>query len=788
MIRLASILVCCILAIVPIPSNPFGERPDSQVNPEDNAYGLRAPSVLDQKADDQTMDDFIGRLLEQMTVQEKIGQLNLITPQGGSFYCAILTPDDEAKIKAGQVGGLTGVMGPEKVRKAQELAIEHSRMKIPLLFGFDVIHGYKTVFPIPLGLSCSWDMELIEKAARIAAVEATADGLCWNFSPMVDIARDPRWGRVAEGAGEDPYLGSQIAKAMVKGYQGNDLSQSNTLLATAKHFALYGAAEAGREYNTVDMSRQRMFNVYLPPYKAAVEAGVGCVMSSFNEVEGIPASGNRWLLTEVLRSQWGFNGFVVSDYTSVTEMIAHGMGDKQAVSAMALKAGLDMEIMGEGFLTTLEKSLKENKVTEQDIDRACRRILEAKYKLGLFCDPYRYVDASRPEKEILTAETRKASREAAARSFVLLKNSHNVLPLKKSGAIALIGPLANDKNNLLGVWAFSGDPQISIPVLEGLKNVAGSEVKIIYAKGANITDDPEMAKKVNFFGPRVDIDQRSPEEMTEEALAAASKAHVVVAVVGEASDMSGEASSRSDITLPESQKKLVRTLAQTGKPLVLVIMSGRPLALTEENDLATAILLAWHPGIEAGNAIADVLFGHYNPSGKLTLTFPRNVGQIPVYYSQKNTGRPATSEAFKKFESNYLDVPKSPLFPFGYGLSYTNFEYKNLTLSKNTISEREELEVSVEVSNTGNYGGEEVVQLYVRDLVGSVTRPLKELKGFKKVFIGKGATKKVTFALTAEDLAFYRHDLSYDAEPGRFMVFVGGNSDTTMAKEFRLVE
>ena len=734
------------------------------------------------------MDDFIGRLLGQMTVQEKIGQLNLITPRDGSFFCAVVAPEDEAKIVAGQVGGLTGVMGPGKVRKAQELAVNQSRMKIPLLFGFDVIHGYKTAFPIPLGLSCSWDMELIEKTARIAAVEATADGLCWNFSPMVDIARDPRWGRVAEGAGEDPYLGSQVAKAMVRGYQGNDLSRPDTLLATVKHFALYGAAEAGREYNTVDMSRQRMFNVYLPPYKAAVDAGAGCVMSSFNEVEGIPASGNRWLLTEVLRSEWGFRGFVVSDYTSVTEMTAHGLGDSQAVSAMALKAGLDMEIIGEGFLTTLEKSLQENKITEQDISRACRRILEAKYKLGLFDDPYRYVDASRPGKEILTAAARQVSREAAGRSFVLLKNERHVLPLKKSGTVALIGPLANDQNNMLGPWAFSADPQTAIPVLEGLKTAAGGEVEIIYAKGANITDDPEMARKANVFGLRVELDDRSPEDMIEDALAAASKADVVVAIVGEASEMSGESSSRSDITLPGSQKKLVTALARTGKPLVLVIISGRPLALTEENDRAAAILQAWHPGLEAGNAVADVLYGRCNPSGKLTLTFPRNAGQIPIYYSQKNTGRPAAGEVYKKNESNYLDVPNTPLFPFGHGLSYSTFEYRNLTLSKTSITEQEELEISVEVSNTGNYDGEEVVQLYVRDLVGSVTRPLKELKGFRKVVIGKGETKKVTFALTAEDLAFYRYDLSYRAEPGQFMVFIGGNSETTLAKEFRLVE
>ena len=473
------------------------------------------------------------------------------------------------------------------------------------------------------------------------------------------------------------------------------------------------------------MSRQRMFNVYLPPYKAAVDAGAGCVMSSFNEVEGIPASGNRWLLTEVLRSEWRFRGFVVSDYTSVTKMTAHGLGDKQAVSAMALKAGLDMEIMGEGFLTTLEKSLQENRITEQDISRACRRILEAKYKLGLFDDPYRYVDASRPGKDILTAAARQLSREAAGRSFVLLKNERCILPLKKSGTVALIGPLANDQNNMLGPWAFSADPQTAIPVLEGLKTAAGGEVEIIYAKGANITDDPEMARKASVFGRRVEMDDRSPEEMIEDALAAASKADVVVAVVGEASEMSGESSSRSDITLPGSQKKLVTALARTGKPLVLVIMSGRPLALSEENDQAAAILQAWYLGLEAGNAVADVLNGRCNPSGKLTLTFPRNAGQIPIYYSQKNTGRPAAGEAYKKNESNYLDVPNTPLFPFGHGLSYSTFEYRNLTLSKTSITEQEELEISVEVSNTGHYDGEEVVQA-VRQGSGRLGDPSAE--------------------------------------------------------------
>lgn len=739
-----------------------------------------------QDTGNQEMDSFIDGLMKKMTVEEKIGQLNLITPGGGIPFGAVVSTNVEAKIKTGKVGGLFGVIGPEKVRKAQELAVKNSRMKIPLLFGSDVIHGYKTTFPIPLGISCSWDMELIERTARIAATEATADGLCWNFSPMVDIARDARWGRIAEGAGEDPYLGSRIAEAMVKGYQGDDLSRDNTMLATVKHFALYGASEAGRDYNTVDMSRLRMFNEYLPPYKAAVDAGVGCVMTSFNDVDGIPASGNKWLLTDLLRESWGFDGFVVSDYTSVTEMIAHGMGDKQAVSAMALKAGLDMEIVGEGFLTTLKQSLEEGKVTESEIDRACRRILEAKYKLGLFEDPYRYVDTSRPEREILTAETRKASREVAARSFVLLKNEGQVLPLKRSGTIALIGPLADNKNNMLGTWAVSGDPQMSIPVLEGVRNVAGPETSILYAKGANITNDTSMAKKVNVFGLRIDIDERSPDEMLNEALEVAGKADVIVAVVGEASEMSGESSSRTNLLLPESQKRLIRALAKTGKPLVLVTMSGRPLALAEENELAAAILHTWHPGIEAGNAIADVLFGDYNPSGRLTATFPRNVGQVPIYYAHRSTGRPASGEAFKKFETNYLDVPNSPLFPFGYGLSYTTFSYSDITLDKNRMHASEQIEATVKVTNTGAYDGEEIVQLYIRDLVCSITRPVKELKDFQKIFLKAGASTTVTFTITADDLMFYNSELKQVAEAGDFKLFIGTNSNELQEATFTL--
>ncbi len=732
------------------------------------------------------MDAFITNLMKKMTIEEKIGQLNLVTPGGGIATGAVVSSNVEAKIKEGKVGGLFGVHGPEKVRQAQDFAVKQTRMKIPLLFGSDVIHGYKTIFPIPLGLSASWDMALIERSARIAALESTANGLNWNFSPMVDIARDPRWGRVAEGAGEDPYLGSQIARAMVRGYQGDDMTKPTTMMACVKHFILYGAAEAGRDYNTTDMSRIKMFNEYLPPYKAAIDAGVGSVMSSFNDIDAVPATGNKWVLTDLLRGRWGFDGFVVSDYTSVNEMIAHGMGDLQAVSALALKAGLDMDMVGEGFLTTLPKSLKEGKVTEKEIDQSCRRILEAKYKLGLFDDPYRYIDTSRPAKEILTADTRKAAREIAARSFVLLKNNNQVLPLKKSGTIALVGPLANNKNNMLGTWAVSGDPQTSIPLLEGMKNVAGNGVNIIYAKGANITNDTLLAKKVNVFGTRIDIDKRSPEEMLKEAVEAARKADVVVAAVGEASEMSGESSSRSDITLPESQKKLVRALVQTGKPVVLVMMSGRPLALEEENELTTAMLQTWHAGSEAGNAIADVLFGDYNPSGKLTATFPRNVGQVPIYYSQRTTGRPATSEEFKKFQSNYLDVPNSPLFPFGYGLSYTTFSYGDVKLNKNSMKPNEAITATVTLTNTGKYDGEEVVQLYIRDVVCSITRPVKELKGFQKVFLKAGESKEVSFKITAEDLKFYNSELNYVAEPGDFKVFIGTSSQEVKEADFKL--
>ncbi|MEY4336672.1 MAG: hypothetical protein RLZZ45_1591 [Bacteroidota bacterium] len=735
-------------------------------------------------AQDAKMNAFIASLMSKMTVEEKIGQLNLLTPGWGIPTGSVVSTDVESKIKAGKVGGLFGVIGAEKVKQAQDIAVQQSRLKIPLLFGSDVIHGHKTTFPIPLGISCSWDTALIRQTAILAANEATADGLNWAFSPMVDIARDPRWGRVAEGSGEDPFLGSQIARAMVKGYQGNDLADKRTLLACVKHFALYGASEAGRDYNSVDMSRNRMYNEYLPPYKAAVDAGVATIMSSFNDVDGVPASGNKWLLTDLLRKDWKFNGMIVSDYTSVNEMSNHRLGDLQAVSALAIKAGLDMDMVGEGFLSTLKKSLQEKKISMEDIDRACRKVLEAKYKVGLFADPYRYIDAERASKEILTPENRMMARKVATQSFVLLKNEKQTLPLKKTQRVALVGPLANDKSNMLGTWAVSGDPQMSIPVLQGVQSKTSSSTYIAYAKGSNITDDTALAKRANVFGLRVDIDKRSPDAMLEEALAIAKSSDVVVAVVGEASEMSGEAASRADITLPAAEQKLLKALYATGKPVVVVIMSGRPLVLTGSIEGAAAVLQVWHAGIEAGNAIADVLYGDVNPSGKLSMSMPYHVGQIPVYYSQKTTGRP--QDLNNKFSSRYLDIPNEPLFPFGYGLSYASFEYNDLKLSANTIGREGAIKATIQLTNTSKVEGAEVVQLYIEDKVRSITPPAKELRGFQKVFLKAGESKVVEFTITHEMLKFWNAALQYGAEPGEFVVHVGGNSRDLKSASFVL--
>lgn len=735
---------------------------------------------------DLQMKFFIDNLMKMMTLDEKLGQLNL--PASGDIITGASSNNNIVeKIKEGKVGGLFNIKSAEKIRAVQQIAVEQSRLKIPLLFGMDVIHGYQTVFPIPLGMSCCWDMNAIEKSARIAAQEASADGICWTFSPMVDIARDPRWGRVSEGSGEDAFLGSKIAQAMVRGYQGDDLRKNNTIMACVKHFALYGAAEAGRDYNTTDMSHIRMYNEYLPPYKAAIDAGAGSIMASFNEIDGIPATGNKWLLTDLLRKEWGFGGFVVTDYTGIMEMTDHGMGTLKEVSALALNAGVDMDMVSNGLSGTTKESLKEGKVTQQKIDQACRRILEAKYKLGLFDDPYRYCDVKRAQTEILTPENRQVAREIAAQTFVLLKNENQTLPLQAKQSIALVGPLADNAENMTGTWSVAADFSKSVSLLEGLKNAVGSEVNILYAKGTNVVSDPKLDERISIFGKSTRWDSRPQKEMIAEAVAAAQKSDVVVAAVGESSEMSGEASSRTNIDLPENQKELLEALLATGKPVVMVLFTGRPLTLGWEKASVPAILNVWFAGSEAGNAIADVLLGKVNPSGKLSSTFPQNVGQIPLYYNHKNTGRPLPEgQWFQKFRSNYLDVSNEPLFPFGFGLSYTTFGYKNLKLSDSGLTANTQLKVSVEVTNSGNYDGAEVVQLYIRDLVGSVTRPVKELKGFQKIFLKKGESRTVEFTLTEKDLRFYNSDLKFVSEPGDFKVFVGTSSANTLEAGFVL--
>ena len=740
-------------------------------------------SLFSQEANNSKMNKFIDELMAKMTLEEKLGQINL--PGAGDITTGQAANSDIGKkIKEGKVGGLFNIKSVAKIKAVQKVAMEESRLKIPLIFGMDVIHGYQTAFPIPLGLSCTWDMALIEQSARIAAQEASADGICWTFSPMVDIARDPRWGRIAEGSGEDPYLGSQIAKAMVKGYQGNDLTQNNTIMACVKHYALYGAAEAGRDYNTTDMSKLRMYNEYFPPYKAAVDAGVGSVMSSFNEVDGIPATGSKWLMTDVLRNQWGFNGFVVTDYTAINEMIDHGMGDLQTVSALALKAGIDMDMVGEGFLTTLQKSLAEGKVSMRDIDLACRRVLEAKYKLGLFENPYLYCDEKRAASELFTPENRKAARTTAANSFVLLKNDNKVLPIKKNAKVALVGPLANNRLNMPGTWSVAAEFEKSISLMDGLQ-AAGIEVK--YAKGANFVSDSKLEERISMFGKNTDRDNRPESVMIAEALKIARESDVVVAAMGEAAEMSGESSSRSDINLPANQQELLKALLSTGKPVVLVLFTGRPLTLTWEQANIPAILNVWFGGTEAGHAIADVLFGEVNPSGKLTTTFPQNIGQVPLYYSYKNTGRPLGQGAwFSKFRSNYLDVSNEPLYPFGYGLSYTQFSYSEINLSNKQLTANDKLIASVIVTNTGDYDGAEVVHLYLLVLVCCCSRPVNELKGFYKVVLKKGQSQKVEFELSIEDLKFYNSDLRFVAEPGDFKVYVGGNSRDVKEAAFTL--
>ena len=735
------------------------------------------------------MDKFIDDLMGKMTVEEKIGQLNL--PVAGDIVTGQAKSSNVSeRIRKGEVGGLFNLKGADKIRDVQRIAVEESRLGIPILFGMDVIHGYETIFPIPLGLSCSWDMDAVELSARIAAEEASADGICWTFNPMVDVSRDPRWGRVSEGSGEDTYLGCRIAEAMVRGYQGPDkatqLTEDDQILACVKHFALYGAPEAGRDYSTVDMSHLRMYNEYFPPYKAAVDAGAGSVMASFNEVDGVPATGNSWLMTEVLRNQWGFDGFVVTDYTGIYEMIDHGVGDFETVSVQALKAGIDMDMVSEGFVGNVKNALDKGLVSMDYINTACRRILEAKYRLGLFEDPYKFCRAEEAANEVYCQEHRDIARKIASESFVLLKNE-GVLPLKKQGTIGLIGPLADTRSNMPGTWSVAARFDVPKTIREGLTDAVAGKAKVLYAKGSNLVSDYDLEMRSTMFGRELGRDNRTDAQLLNEALAVARKSDVIVAALGESSEMSGESSCRTDISIPDVQQKLLKALVATGKPVILVLFNGRPLTLNWEAETVPAILDVWFGGSETADALADVLFGDVNPSGKLTMSFPKNVGQVPLYYAAKNTGRPLLEgHWFEKFRSNYLDVDNAPLYPFGYGLSYTTFEYGPISISKTEVAQNESLTAQVTVTNTGKVAGKEVVQMYLQDVVGTTTRPVRELKGFDKIYLEPGESKVVTFEITPELMSHYNSALEFVAEPGEFIVSVGPDSRTKNSASFIL--
>ena len=738
-------------------------------------------------AEKAKMDKFVTELMAKMTLDEKLGQLNL-PPSDDIVTGQTINSNIGQAVAKGQVGGTCNIKGAEKIRELQRVAVEESRLGIPLLLGMDVIHGYETVFPIPLALSCSWDMEAIERSARIAAVEASAAGVNWTFSPMVDISRDPRWGRMSEGSGEDPYLGSEIARAMVRGYQG-DLKNNDEILACVKHFALYGASEAGRDYNTVDMSRSRMYNEYFAPYKAAVDEGAATVMTSFNLVDGVPATENKWLLDDVLRGQWGFDGMVVTDYGSIGEVSVHGLENLPEASARALDAGTDMDMCSFGFIGTLKQSVENGTVPMENIDKAVRRILEAKYRLGLFENPYKFNDTKREKTHIYTKEHRADARRIAAETFVLLKNDGKVLPLAKKGKVALIGPMANTASNMPGTWSVAADFSKYKTLKQGFEDALKGKAELLYAKGSNVYADPELEKAVTLFGREM-RDPRSEDELLAEALKVAAEADVIVAALGEASESSGESSSKTDLTLPDTQRRLLEKLLATGKPVVMLNFSGRPTVLEWETRNVPAILNVWFGGSEAADAIADVVFGDVNPSGKLTATMPVNVGQIPVYYNHFNTGRPKdpANPAYQKYRSNYIDAPNKPLYPFGFGMSYTDFAYTDFTLDSDSMNSNDgKITASVTVTNTGDRAGDEIVQFYIRDVAGSVARPVKELKHFERIHLEPGKSKTVNFTITPEDLKFYNYNLDYVVEPGTFKVMAGPDSERLASLDFKVL-
>ncbi len=740
--------------------------------------------ISEKEVSEKTMDEFVDGLMSRMTVAEKIGQLNL--PGYGHVTSEAKKSEIAGRIRQGEVGGIFNIFGVDKIRQLQEVAVEESRLGIPIIIGADICNGYRTMFPIPLGLSCAWKPKNVEEVARISAREVSTEGVCWTYSPMVDISFDARWGRVKEGSGEDSYLAGEMAKGWVCGYQGNDLADEQTIMACVKHFALYGAAEAGRDYNTVDMSRVTALNYYMRPYQAAVEAGVGSVMTSFNEFENIPATGHSWLLDDILRKRWGFSGFVVSDYTAIAEMVNHGVGNAEDVSVRALKAHVDMDMIADFYYNNLQKALDAGRISMADIDAACRRMLVAKYKLGLFHDPYRYLNEKRSKKELLSAENRAAARRIAAESFVLLKNEGNVLPLSGCRKIAVVGPLADSKANMSGSWAYDEKKGTYHGLVEELQQRLGAGVEVAYAKGSNLVDDATYERHFTDRS-RSTRDNRSNEELVAEALKATEGADVIVAAMGESVSMTGEGASRAVLEFPETQRCLLEALKKTGKPVVMLLFTGRPLAMQWEEQQVDAILNVWFGGTEAAAAIVDVLIGEVNPSGKLTMTFPLVTGQCPIHYNHKMTGRPMKPEQwYVRYLTNYIDVPNEPLYPFGYGLSYTTYEYGDVVLNRDELTADGTIEASVTVRNAGKVDGEEIVQLYLRDVVRSVTPPVKELKGFQRVALKAGESKTVKFTIDAEMLKFYNSNLDYVAEPGEFIVMIGGNSRDLKEKKFTL--
>lgn len=754
------------------------------------AIGLASHSVWADTtpAPIENKDAFVSNLMKQMTLEEKIGQLRLISI-GPEMPREMIRKE----IAAGNIGGTFNSITRPENRPMQDAAMR-SRLKIPMFFAYDVIHGHRTIFPIPLALASSWDMEAIGRSGRIAAKEAAADSLDITFAPMVDISRDPRWGRTSEGFGEDTYLVSRIAKVMVKAYQGETPSAADSIMASVKHFALYGAVEGGRDYNTVDMSPVKMYQDYLPPYRAAIDAGAGGVMVALNSINGIPATANMWLMQDLLRKEWGFKGLAVSDHGAIFELIKHGVArDGREAAKLAIKAGIDMSMNDTLYGKELPGLLKSGEIQQSDVDNAVREVLGAKYDMGLFKDPYLRIGKAEDDPADTYAESRlhrAEARDVARRSVVLLKNQNETLPLKKTAKIVLVGPLAKAPIDMMGSWAAAGKPEQSVTLLDGMTRALGDQTKLTYVRGANITEDKKVLDYLNFLNfdaPEVVNDPRSAQVMIDEAVKAAQQSDVIVAAVGESRGMSHESSSRTDLNIPANQRDLIKALKATGKPLVLVLMNGRPLTILEEKDQADAILETWFTGTEGGNAIADVLFGDYNPSGKLPISIPRSVGQIPTYYNHLSIGRPFTPGKPGNYTSQYFDDTTGPLFPFGYGLSYTSFSLSDMALSSTTLNKTGKIDASVTVKNTGKRDGETVVQLYIQDVVGSMIRPLKELKNFQKVMLKAGEQKVIHFTIDEDDLKFYNAQLKYAAEPGKFNVQIGLDSEDVTQQSFELL-